>query len=274
MKIQILNYLMYLAFTFEIVAILWLANKAYAKVYGPIGKIMDGNTAVAIQRLGYIFGCSLAAFSAMEKVSIGGFSQTLWQIFAATSVASIFVLVASFVNDNLITWGIDDNKEIGKGNMSVAIVDASASIATGFITAASFSGSGPWYSPLVFFIVGQIALIISAKVFIHYAEVELAWLENGNTAAGISLGGMIIATGITLRNAISGPFAGWWEDLVAVAISYGVGILLLIMAFAFIPRLFLGTSLRGVIRGGNSAYALFKATLMIITALCVGMIAP
>lgn len=277
MKITLLEYLQFLFFSGEILFVVWIANLAFNRLYGPPGPILRGYVAVAVQRLGFSFGCAMAMFSAMEHVRTAGFLATAGEILVFGTISSVFVLLATLVNDKIITDEIDDNDEIrGRNNLSVAVVDASAAIATGFVTAASFSGNGesPWYAPAVFFVLGQTALIVSAKLFVRFAEIENAWIRNGNVAAGVSLGGMLIATGITLRNAITGPFVGWAEDLLSFAASYAVGMAVLFSVAAIVPRLFLGQVQRGHIGQGNAAVSLFTATFKIIVALAVGMVVP
>jgi uncharacterized membrane protein YjfL (UPF0719 family) len=211
-------------------------------------------------------------FSAMEHVNRSGFIATAWQVIVAGVVASVFVLIASWVNDKFITPKIHDNEEVRSGNVSVALVDASAAIATGFVTAASFSGSGPWQSVLVYFVLGQLALVVTARLFIRYAEVEQEHIQTNNLAAALSVGGILIATGITLRNAISGPFMGWQEDLIAFAVSYLVGMVTLFVVAHFVPRIFFGRSIHGEIRAGNTAVVAFTATMTVILAMAISVV--
>lgn len=291
MKINVFEYLQFLFFSGEMLLVLYLANVAFSRAYGPPGPILSGNVAVSVQRLGYSFGCAMAMLTAIEHVRAAGFLATAGEILLYGAVASAFVFVASIVNDKIITDDVDDNAEIrDRGNLSVAVVDASAAIATGFITAASFSANGesPWYAPAVFFVLGQAALIASAKLFMKVSGIQSTWFLGlssdrsptqsvGNLAAGISLGGMLIATGITLRNAISGPFIGWTEDLLSFAVSYAVGMAVLFSVAVFVPRMFFGNARQRFgdeIFRNNAAFSLFTATFKIILALAVGMVVP
>lgn len=292
MKINVFEYLQFLFFSGEMLLVLYLANVAFSRAYGPPGPILSGNVAVSIQRLGYSFGCAMAMLTAIEHVHAAGFLVTAGEILLYGAIASAFVFIASVVNDKIITDDVDDNAEIrDRGNVSVAVVDASAAIATGFITAASFSSNGntPWFAPVVFFVLGQAALIASAKLFMKVSGIQSSWFVGsssgtgsspqtvGNLAAGISLGGMLIATGITLRNAISGPFVGWTEDLLSFAASYAVGMAVLFSVTVFVPRLFFGNARQRFsdeIFRNNAAFSLFTATFKIILALAVGMVVP
>lgn len=291
MKINVFEYLQFLFFSGEMLLVLYLANVAFSRAYGPPGPILSGNVAVSIQRLGYSFGCAMAMLTAIEHVHAAGFLVTAGEILLYGAIASAFVFIASVVNDKIITDDVDDNAEIrDRDNVSVAVVDASAAIATGFITAASFStnGESPWFAPVVFFVLGQAALIASAKLFMKVSGIQSSWFLGlsserspiksvGNLAAGISLGGMLIATGITLRNAISGPFVGWTEDLLSFAASYAVGMAVLFSVTVFVPRLFFGNARQRYgdeIFRNNAAFSLFTATFKIILALAVGMVVP
>lgn len=291
MKINVFEYLQFLFFSLEMLFVLYLANVAFSRAYGPPGPILTGNVAVSVQRLGYSFGCALAMLTAIEHVNAAGFFATALEILLYGAVASAFVFVASVVNDKIITDDVDDNAEIrDRNNVSVAVVDASAAIATGLITAASFStnSNAPWFAPAAFFVLGQIALIASAKLFMKMTGIRSSWfLEGfgsqgatksvGNLAAGVSLGGMLIATGITLRNAITGPFVGWTEDLLSFVASYAVGMAVLFSVAVLVPRLFFGNARQRFsdeIYRNNAAFSLFTATFKIILAFAVGMVVP
>ncbi len=277
MKIEPLLYLQFLFFSVEILFVVWLANLAFNRIYGSVEPILRNNAAVAVQRLGFSFGCAMAMVSAVSGIRTDGFLTVAVHVFAYGAVSSLFVLIATVINDKIITADIDDNAEIrDRNNLSIAIVDASAAIATGFIAAASFSANGnaPAYAPLVFFVLGQAALVVTSKIFVRVAEIENEWLAKGNVAAGVSLGGMLIATGITLMNAISGPFDGWEKDLTAFGLSYFGGMLALLAIGAIVPRWFLGAPQHGQIKAGNTAMATYTAVFKVILALSIGTVVP
>lgn len=266
------SYVQYIPFALEIFLLVWGANRVYDLIYGRSQVIVEGHFATAIQRAGLSLGCIFAMVSAMERVKFEGFWSTIVLIAVWGVAAMVAVIVASFVNDLFITRGIDDRKEVNNGNVPVAIVDASAAFATGLITAGSFSGGAPWWVVGVFFVLGQVVLVLSARLYIMYAELEHSWLMQGNRAAAISLGGMLIATGIVLRNVLAGPYEDLLRDIASTAIGYIVGMTLLFGAAVFAPRLYFGQAIHGAIRSNNVAVAFFAAMVKVLLALTIGTI--
>lgn len=266
------SYLQFVPFAIEIACIVWIANKVYDRIYGSSKVILDGNLAVAIQRVGLSLGCAFAMVSAMERVQFDGFLMTLGLVALWGMVATTAVIIASYVNDKFITLDIDDKTAVYDGNIPVAVVDASVAFATGLITAGSFTGGAPWWVLGIFFLFGQVILILSAWLYIKYAELEHQWLIEGNLAAGVSLGGMLIATGIVLRNVLAGPFESLVYDIVVTVISYAVGMALLFGVAVFTSRIYFKQKIHGAIRSNNVAFAVFTAVMKVILALAIGAI--
>jgi uncharacterized membrane protein YjfL (UPF0719 family) len=266
------SYLQFVPFALEIFLLLWGANKVYDLVYGRSDVIVLNHLATAIQRAGLSLGCVLAMVSAMDRVRFEGFGSTVVLVAVWGAVATLSVIVASFVNDKFITRGINDQVEVRKGNVPVAIVDASAAFATGLITAGSFSGGAPWWVVGIFFVIGQFVLVLSARLYITYAELEEKWLMQGNLAAALSLGGMLIATGIVLRNVLSGPYENLVRDVMGTLTGYGIGMALLFGAVVFVPRLYFGQGIHGAVRSNNVAVAFFIAIMKVLLALTIGFI--
>lgn len=266
------SYLWYAPFAVEIFLIVLGANKIYDWLYGDSKVIVQGQLAMAVQRSGLSLGCVFAMVSAMDRVRFEDF----WTVFGLVALwgtaATVSVILASFVNDKFITMDIDDREEIRNGNVPIAVVDSSAAFATGLITAGSFSGGAPLWVVGVFFVFGQIALVASARLYIRYAELEHQWFMHGNLAAAVSLGGMIIASGIILRNVLSGPFTGLAHDILGTVIAYVVGMTLLFAVVVFAPRLYFGTGIHGAVKDNNTAFAVFMAAVKIMLALTIGAV--
>ena len=111
---------------------------------------------------------------------------------------------------------------------------------------------------LVFFALGQAALLIMVYVYewiTPYRVVEE--VRNGNTAAGLMLGGTLVALGLILSAALKGPFEAWTIDIGGFALSASMGIVLLLLLQWPIDRLFLpGTTLRVEIESDRNSAAI------------------
>ena len=85
-------------------------------------------------------------------------------------------------------------------------------------------------------------------------------IQGGNVAAGLMLGGMLVAFGFVLNASLMGPFVGWTEDVLAFGASAGMGVVLLMLLQWPIDRLFLpGTTLRSEIEENRNPAAIAVA---------------
>ena len=105
-----------------------------------------------------------------------------------------------------------------------------------------------------------------------YGVIEL--VRQGNAAAGLMLGSMLVAFGFIMRASIAGPSAGWQQDLVAFGVSAGGGIALLLLFQWPIDRLFLpGITFREAIeRDGNVAAISVAAAVKIALAIIIAAV--
>ena len=145
------------------------------------------------------------------------------------------------------------------GNVAVGLVELGVSVATGLVAAGSFSGQGGGLpSAVVFFLLGQVSLLLLALAYERITPYRV--IENvrdGNVAAGLMLGGMLVAFGFILRSSIAGPSAGWVDDLSAFGFSAFAGLVLLLLLQWPIDRVFLpGTTLRQEIETDRNAAAI------------------
>ncbi|MCK5310911.1 MAG: DUF350 domain-containing protein, partial [Desulfobacteraceae bacterium] len=67
-------------------------------------------------------------------------------------------------------------------------------------------------------------------------------IKNSNLAAGIGLGGILVALGIILRASIEGPSIGWGIDIVNFGIYALYGIIMLLVFRAVIDKILLPTT--------------------------------
>jgi uncharacterized membrane protein YjfL (UPF0719 family) len=166
---------------------------------------------------------------------------------AAVGEAAVLVVAALFaslwINDKFILSEFSNTKEVvEKRNIAVAIVEASTLTATALIFSGAFGGSDDKFSvELGWFALGQVLLIglafLYRRAMIKDANVHL---QSQNTAVAMSMGGLLIALGMALGNAVSGPTTTVGVELmniglVMVAWLVFMGGLRLLVNYAIIP---------------------------------------
>jgi len=140
-----------------------------------------------------------------------------------------------------------DGKKI-KGNSAVGMVEAGMSVATGFILNGAISGTGGTFiegiaSAVLFFILGQIALLLFGFLYQLTTPFNVRnEIQNNNLAAGIGLGGTLMAFGIILMASLSGPFTGWAHDTLSFCLYTVYGIILLLVFKTVVGKLLLPTT--------------------------------
>ena len=220
--------------------------------------IDDGNLAVGLRRAGLYLGISIALSGALSGTS-GGFFLDLIQLVVDGLIITGFLFSSRFINDFIMMGHLNNDLECVKeftladgrkitGNTALGVVEASMYIATGFILKGSLAGGGGTFfqslvSAVLFFILGQIALLALGFVYELITPFNVRQeIKQNNLAAGIGLGGILIALGIILMGSISGPFTGWGNDLAGFAIYTAYGMVMLLIFRSVIDRILLPTT--------------------------------
>ncbi|MCP4722638.1 MAG: DUF350 domain-containing protein, partial [Desulfobacteraceae bacterium] len=196
--------------------------------------IDDGNLAVGLRRAGLYLGIAIALSGALSGSS-GGFFLDLIHLMVDGLIITGLLFSSRFINDFIMMghlnndlecikeFSLDDGRKI-TGNTAVGVVEAGMYIATGFILNGSLAGGGGTFfqslvSALLFFILGQIALLAFGFIYELITPFNVREeIKKNNLAAGIALGGILVALGIILMGSISGPFTGWGNDLAGFGI--------------------------------------------------------
>lgn len=222
----------------------------------------DDKTAVGIALSGFLFG----VVQITSEVLSGEGHQSLLVdagLVALWGISGIVLLTLLSLFGFKLFHGVDYVQEVQKGNVAVGIVAAARFIATSSVIAAAVSGEntgqsevalsegGAALASLVFFLVGQLTLIIVTWLFRFLTAYDDAKeLANGNIAAALSYSGLMIGIGIAVQKGIKGEFIGYVPGLLAYAKS-------MIVVVAFYPiRQFL---VQGLLVGGS--FALYGGTL-------------
>ncbi len=220
-----------------------IADKRVMTVYNADDEIGTAkNMAVSFRRAGLYIAIGIGMFAAAGTDSSGsGFMDNLLHQVIDGILIMIFLFSAMYINDKFILKNINNDEALKNNNIAVGLVELGAYLATGMIAYGSFADSGPWYSSIVFFILGQSVLVLMVLIYEYTSKIKiLEEIKNGNIAAGLMVAGILVAYSLILKAAIIGPFNGWSEDLLAFSISAISGILLLlIIANKAIENIFL-----------------------------------
>ncbi len=250
-------------FFFSLVSIffIWLAKIAddrRTRDFDDDEHIDNGNLAVGLRRGGLYLGIALGLSGALDGPSVGFFTDTFHLIVDGVLVVG-FLFLSRFINDFLMLGHVSNDEECVRqfiledgrtivGNTAVGLVEAGMYIATGLILKGSLSGGGGTFfqslgSAVLFFILGQLALLIFGFLYELATRFNIRdEIKKNNPAAGLSLGGILIALGVILMGSVSGPFLGWGADVAGFFVYTVYGIILLLAFRLLIDRLLLPTT--------------------------------
>ncbi|MFP5238414.1 MAG: DUF350 domain-containing protein [Acidobacteriota bacterium] len=267
--------LVFLALAF---AVLWLAHRLcadrIARAGGtPLGEQIStlNNTAVALRFASFALASALGLCGPLMAPSTGFLRDVAG--FAFTGSVLLALLVAAFAMlDKLALPKIDNTKAILDGNLAVGLVEAGGGLATGLIMRAAFTGQGTVFSGVVFFLLGQLALMLFLKLLERLSPYDDQHeIAGGNAALGLHLGSMLVCLGIILASAVLGDFSHWGEDLAAFVLAAVRGVVLL-LAFSWLAdKVFLaGTTLgEEISRDRNLAAVIAEAGVKLGIALII-----
>lgn len=189
------------------------------------------NLAIALVMAGYYLGFTLVYWTLMSGPG-GDLKADILSV-ASYSVACILILnLCRFINDKFILKSFCNVEKLTKEHdLGVGFVQFSVYLATGLIAAGAVSGEGGWLTFIVFFVLGQVSMVLFSILYNAIAPFDIhAELQQKNTAAAITFSGNLIALGIVVSNGVKGDFVAWQQDLISFAIS-------IVVAFLFIPLL-------------------------------------
>jgi len=206
----------------------------------------NNNLGIALRRAGLYGGIAIAMFFTLGDIKM--------QFINGATVVG-FMFIALIISEKIVFPSFDNTVALKAGNVSLGFAEAGLYLGTGVIAMASMAGTGPWISTIVFFVLGQLVLLLAVRLAEFTNKGLLEEIKLGNVAAGIMLGGMTFAYALILKGAIMGPFTGWAADITAFAISTVLGgLMLFLFANKAIDKLFLpGSSITKEIKEKNVA---------------------
>jgi uncharacterized membrane protein YjfL (UPF0719 family) len=151
------------------------------------------------------------------------------------AIALILLNLSIIINDKIILRKFSVKKEITEDqNEGTGLLEGASSIATGLIIMGSIYGEGGGiYTVLIYWVVGQVLLIVTAYVYNWITPFDVhEHIEKDNVAVGVAMAGAIIAIGNLIRHGLMHDFESWYATAEYIAIDFGIG-----MAFIPIARL-------------------------------------
>lgn len=173
------------------------------------------NTAMAVATAGYYGGLTIVFCGAYLGPSYGLVGD-LALVGGYTLLGMVLLLVARAINDALVLSGYSARHAVfNDHNRAAGSVLGANYIASALIIAGSIQGQGGGVvSALAFYALGQIALIVLARLYDRLTPYVLNdEIRSGNLAAALGYGGNLIALGIVLMAGTKGDFVSWTSNL-------------------------------------------------------------
>lgn len=161
-------------------------------------------------------------------------------LYSLAGIAAL--LLGRFILDKLILYKFETKKEIiDDQNVGTGAVEFGGYVATGLIIAGAIygNGGGP-LSALVFFVLGQLVLILFGLFYQAITGYDIHnEIEKDNVAAGVSMGGSMVAIGIILFRATSLDFVAWEVNIAEFGILAVTGFLMMVGMHKICDHVFL-----------------------------------
>lgn len=261
-----------LSLAFLAVLLFYLAKLVNDKLapYNIGEELRGGNLALIVSLSGYFVGIVIVFLGAITGPSQGIVKDLV--AVSGYSILGIFLLnLSRLINDKAILYRFSNVKEIIEDrNVGTGAVQFGSYIASGLVVAGAIHGEGGGlHTAMVFFLLGQAALIIFTRIYNLVTPYDIHdEIEQDNVAAGLALGGTLIALGIILMKGTSGNFISWKFNLATFGLNALAGFIILpfIRLFfdkALIPK----TDLNSAIQNDrNVAAGLLEMTVLVCFA--------
>lgn len=224
----LLSGLVYLAATF----VLLVVGKAVYRLVHRRFSLREGlfkhdNFALALTMTGYYLGLVLALTGILVGPS-AGLVNDLIDLSIYGGLAILLLNLSIFINDRVILRGFSNEKEILQDqNAGTGVIEGANSVAVGLIIAGALSGQGSLLTALVFWLVGQLALIAAGLVYERVLPYNLhGEIERDNVAVGVAFAGLLIGLGNLIRVSVAGDFVSWPLSLGSELLYLAVGLVL------------------------------------------------
>lgn len=177
----------------------------------------------------------------MEQGNLSWFAYSLLESFGYSMVGLVLLNIGRLIVNRCVLYKFDTVKEIiTDKNSGTGAVEFGNYLATGLVIGGAVSGAGGGLlTMLAFFLLGQIILVAYAFIYQWITPYDIHYeIERDNVAAGVAMGGNLVAAGIIMLKGVSGDFISWTENLQTFFLYVLVGITMLLI-FRLLVDIFL-----------------------------------
>jgi len=269
--LPLLDLVFVVLFFVVILAAKWLYNLTVP--YNTFNEIIDNkNVALSVSIVGFFTASSIIYVAVLFGPSVDLVTDLI-NVVLYTALGMALLLLSRFINNKVLLHSFCNHDHIAeKQSLSVGLVQAACYITSGLIIGGSLMGDGDLLSALVFYGLGQVSLILFAKVYDWLTTFDLlVELEKNNVAAAISFSATIIAIGIILLHALTGEFISWQTSLTIFALDAAIALVTLpiirvLVDKALMPSVNIDDAIQTT---QNTAIALLEGAVAISIALVI-----
>jgi uncharacterized membrane protein YjfL (UPF0719 family) len=198
------------------------------------------NLAFAIALCGYFLGLTFAVGGTLSVPHVS-LTVDLIDIFLYGSIAIVLLNLSARINDWIILSRVNAEEEIIRDqNCGVGMIEAANHMAVGLIIYGTLASGGDVLAVLVFWLLGQVTLIVASLVYHWMAPFDVQQaIEQDNTAVGAAFAGMLLGIGNIVRFACQTPFVSWTQNLSFYASVVAFGLVALPVARLVTDKLIL-----------------------------------
>ncbi len=200
----------------------------------------NDNLALALTVVGYYAGLVFALGGVLYGPSIT-LTDDLIDIAFFGVIAIVLLNLTGIINDKVILYKFNNEKEIiTDRNAGAGVIEGANYLASGLLVSGAISGEGDLLTAGVFWLLGQVVLIIAAKVYNLITPYDVhREVEKDNVAVGVAFAGLLIAFGVIIRAGIFGDFISWEDNLWTLASVTGVGLVFMPFVRLFTDKILL-----------------------------------
>lgn len=253
------------------------------------------NPALGLSMTGYYLGVVIVFLGVLqdsgegqESYRIAAYGADLLEVFLYSLGGIVLLNLSRVVVDKVILTRFSTHKEIIEDrNTGTGAVECANYVASGLIIAGALNGdimldspeyleSGiPWWlgawTAGAFFILGEAGLFLFTWVYQRFTKYDIHdEIEKDNVAAGVALGGNMVAIAIILLKGLKGDFVGWPENVSTFAVYAVAGCILLFLVRWVADRVMLpGATFDEEIARDRNINAAWIESALVIGAACI-----
>jgi uncharacterized membrane protein YjfL (UPF0719 family) len=203
--------------TVLLVVVARLVNQLIMNVHLIDSLVEKDNPAIGVQSAGYLLAIMLITASVLSGEGQGSIIGDVIPVIGYGIGGIIILALVSTVSLRFML-SADCMQFVREGNVAAGVVVAGSYVGTGVIIASCVSGEahgGTFLTSLVFFVVGQLALLAITYLFRFLtAYDDVKEVLAGNVPAALSYAGIMVAVGLIVGHAIEGDFTSYTASLV------------------------------------------------------------